>query len=253
MKTKFNRKSRNLMVAMLIGDGSINSVNGFRMTHCEKQINYLNWKIKELNSVGVRNCGLKSYVSTQGYKIGETYYYTRLNVTPFIKVLRRVFYKSKFKDIANRKMLNRLDAKGIAIWYMDDGCLNHRKDIGIYIRLATCLQKDKLQVLINYFKEEWNISFYSISEGKGTYSLCCGTAEAIKFIDIVKPYVSQIPEMHYKILYNIRGRKRPVDPSGSKLEALEFSSEDIVCSASKDAAVNNGVKLTTLHEHKSTM
>jgi hypothetical protein len=37
-----------------------------------------------------------------------------------------VFYRPT-KQIANRKLLNRLDAKGIAIWYMDDGHINIRK------------------------------------------------------------------------------------------------------------------------------
>lgn len=227
MKTKFNKESRKLMIAMLLGDGSINSVNGFRMTHCGKQKEYLQWKVNQLNNAGIRNCGVKSYVSTKGYKVGETYYYTRLFVNPFIKVLRRVFYKRQHKYIANRQMLNRLDAKGLAIWYMDDGCINHRKDFGIYIRIATCLPKDDCQILIYYFNEVWDIKFYTFSEGKGTFSLCCGTANAIKFLDIVKPYVLEIPEMAYKVTYNISGRKRSVGPSGSKWETPD-KGEDIV-------------------------
>jgi len=249
MKTKFNKESRNLMIAMLLGDGSINTVNGFRMTHCEKQKNYLQWKINQLNSVGIRNCGLKSSISNCGYKVGSTYYYTRLSITPFIKVLRRVFYKTRHKDLANRKMLNRLDAKGLAIWYMDDGCINHRKDFGIYVRIATCLPKEKVQILIDYFHEVWDIKFYTFSEGKGTYSLCCGTANAIKFLDIVKPYVLEIPEMAYKVTYNISGRKRPVGSSGPKWEAPTKIGEDMIWSAPKDAAEINGSELTTLGEH----
>lgn len=144
-------------------------------------------------------------------------------------------------------MLNRLDAQGLAIWFMDDGCLNHRGNFGIYVRIATCLPKEQLQIIIDYFNEVWDIKFYAISEGKGTFSLCCGTPNAIKFIDLVKPYVSQIPEMIYKISYNIDGRKRPVGPSGSKWEASD-KDEDIVCSALQNAAVINGVELTKPHE-----
>lgn len=114
MKTKFNKDSRNLMIALLLGDGSISNTHGFRMTHCPAQKEYLEWKIQKLNELGIKNCGLKSYVSTQGYKIGETYYYTRLSVIPFTKVLRRVMYK-KHKVIANRKLLNRLTPLGLAI------------------------------------------------------------------------------------------------------------------------------------------
>lgn len=152
MKTKFNKDSRNLMIALLLGDGSISSTYGFRMTHCSAQKEYLEWKIQKLNNLGIKNCGLKSYISTRGYKIGETYYYTRLSVTPFIKVLRRVMYK-KHKIIANRKLLNRLTPLGLAIWFMDDGHINHRKNVGIYVRIATCLPKKDCQILIDYFKE----------------------------------------------------------------------------------------------------
>ena len=154
MKSKITKESRNLMIAMLIGDGSINKANGFRMTHCEAQKDYLSWKIKQLGEYGIRTCGLKSYISTKGYKIGVEYFYTRLNVTPFTKTLRRVFYKSGRKNITNRKLLNRLDAKGLAIWFMDDGCLNHRKDFSLYVRLSTCLSKPDTQILIDYFKEK---------------------------------------------------------------------------------------------------
>lgn len=152
MKTKFNKESRNLMIAMLLGDGSISSTNGFRMTHCGAQKDYLQWKINKLNEYGIKNCGLKSYVSSKGYKVGEIYYYTRLAVTPFIKVLRRVFYK-KHKVIANRKMLNRLDTLGLAIWFMDDGHINQKRDTGVYVKIATCLSKEHNQIIIDYFNE----------------------------------------------------------------------------------------------------
>lgn len=213
MKTKITKESRNLMIAILLGDGSISKTNGFRMCHGEKQKEYLRWKINKLHEHGIRTCGMKESTCSVGYNVGSTYYYTRLSVIPFVKVLRRVFYKPK-KVIANRKMLNRLNALGIAIWFMDDGCLNIRKTgdkiHGFYIRIATCLPKDELQVVIDYFKEVWNVSFYAISEGKGTFSLCCGTKEAVKFVDIVRPYVEEVPSMTYKIRYNLEQRVKPL-------------------------------------------
>jgi hypothetical protein len=243
MKTKFNKESRNLMIAILLGDGSISATNGFRMTHCEKQKDYLVWKIKQLNNYGIKNCGLKSYISTKGYKVGEEYWYTRLNTIMFTKVLRRVFYKPK-KVIANRKMLNRLNALGLAIWYMDDGHINHRKIAGrvcgFYIKIAICLPKTETQIIIDYFKEVWNVSFYMFSEGKGTYSICCGTQEGIKFIDVIKPYVNQVPSMRYKISYNLKDRIKSISSSKkSEMGNTLLKGEDIIWSLSKDKAVNN--------------
>lgn len=247
MKTKFNKESRNLMIAMLLGDGSINQVYGFRMTHCGKQVEYLKWKINLLNKHGIKNCGLKSYVSTKGYKVGETYYYTRAHVTNFAKVLRRVFYKGLKKKISNRQMLNRLDAQGLAIWFMDDGCLQNQRGNSITLRIATCLSKEDNQILIDYFKEVWNLRFYTFSEGRGTYSLMCSTETAVRFIDIIAPYVMEIPAMVYKISYKIDGHKCPVGSSELKQET-PFIGEDMVSPSLKNEAVINGTGLAFLYE-----
>ena len=217
MKTKITKQSRNLLIAMLLGDGTIQNNNVFKLAHCEQQLDYLEWKIKQLNEAGIRNCGLKTYISSCGYNKGKTVVYTKLNIIPFIKVLRRVFYKPN-KRIANRKLLNRLDAKGIAIWYMDDGHINIRKDkdgrpMGFYIKIATCIPKEDLQTIIDFFLEKWGIKFYMFHEGKkeDSYSLCCGTKEGIKFLNIVKPYVSQVPSMIHKITYDLSQRRRPLE------------------------------------------
>lgn len=234
MKTKITKNSRNLLIGMLLGDGTIQSNNVFKLAHSESQKDYLEWKIKQLNNVGIRNNGIKSYIKTCGYNLGVPVYYTQLNITPFIKVLRRVFYKPT-KTIGNRKLLNRLDAKGIAIWYMDDGHINIRRDkdgrpMGFYIKIATCLPKTELQVIIDYFKEVWNINFYMFHEGKkeDSYSLCCGTKEGLKFIEIVKPYVSQVPSMMHKITYDLSQRRRSLDVHRNVEMGNTQKSEDIV-------------------------
>ena len=214
MKSKITKESRNLLIGMLLGDGTISNNNVFKIAHSESQKDYLEWKVKQLKEAGIRNNGIKSYIKTRGYTTGVPVYYTQLNIIPFIKVLRKVFYKEK-KILGNRKLLNRLDAKGIAIWYMDDGHINIRKTkdgrpMGFYIKISTCEPKQEVQTIIDFFKEQWDINFYMFHEGKkeDSYSLCCGTKEGLKFIDIVKPYVSQVPSMVHKITYDLSQRKR---------------------------------------------
>lgn len=213
MKTKITKESRNLLIGLLLGDGTISNNNVFKLAHCEQQLDYLEWKIKQLNNSGLRNNGVKEYISTNGFNKGNKVYYTQLNIIPFVKVLRRVMYKPT-KKLGNRKLLNRLSAREIAIWYMDDGHINYRKTNnkihGFYIKIATCIPKEELQIVIDYFKEVWNIQFYMFHEGRkeNSYSLCCGTKEGIKFINIVKPYVEQVPSMIHKIEYNLSQRSR---------------------------------------------
>lgn len=233
MKTKITKESRNLLIALLLGDGTICNNNVFKLAHAKQQKDYLEWKIKQLNDAGIRNNGLKTYVKTCGYNTGVNVYYTQLNIIPFIKVLRRIFYKPK-KVLGNRKLLNRLDARGIAIWYMDDGHINIRKDkdgrpMGFYIKIATCLPKNELQIIIDYFKEVWDVNFYMFHEGKkeDSFSLCCGTKEGLKFINIIKKYVLQVPSMVHKIQYDLSQRRRLLDvPEQGKLGTEK--SEEIV-------------------------
>lgn len=203
MKSKLNKQSRNLIIAMLLGDGTISNNFSFKMCHAIEQEEYLKWKIKQLNNHGIRNNGLKYYVSSTGYNTGRKVVYTQLNVLPFFKVLRRVMYKPK-KIINNRQILNRLNALGVAVWYMDDGHVNvaYNKEgnvKSVFVKIATCQSKEDNQIVIDYFKEVWGVNFYQFSEGKGTYSICCGTKQSRKFIAIIKPYVLQIPSMWYKI------------------------------------------------------
>ena len=235
MKTKFNKQSRNLLIGLLLGDGTISNNNVFKIAHCEAQKDYLEWKIKQLKEFGIRNNGIKSYIKTRGYNAGVPVFYTQLNIIPFIKVLRRVCYKGK-KIIGNRKLLNRLSAREIAIWYMDDGHINIRKDkgrpCGFYIKISLCEPKEEVQTIINYFKEVWGVSFYMFHEGKqqDSFSLCCGTKEGLKFINIVKKYVNQIPSMNHKITYDLTQRKRSLSvPLNGEMHNTG-NSEDIVYS-----------------------
>lgn len=244
MKTKFNKESRNLLIALLLGDGTISNNFVFKIAHCEEQKDYLEWKVKQLKEAGIRNNGIKFYIKIRGFNSGVPVYYTQLNIVPFIKVLRRVFYKDK-KTIGNRKLLNRLDARGIAIWYMDDGHINIRKSKGkvhgFYIKISICGPKEEVQVIIDYFKEVWDINFYMIHEGKkkDSYSLCCGTKEGLKFIDIVKPYVQQVPSMIHKIQFDLSQRERTLyskspwsseERKSHEMHSTVINSEDIVSS-----------------------
>lgn len=213
-KTKFNKESRNLLIGLLLGDGTISNNFVFKISHTESQKDYIEWKINLLNQHGIKNNGLKSYIQKGGYKEGITMYYTQLNIIPFIKVLKRVFYKEK-KILGNRKLLNRLSPLEIAIWYMDDGHINIRRNKngrihGFYIKISTCEPKSEVQTIIDYFKEVWNINFYMFHEGrqKDSFSLCCGTKEGLKFIDLVKPHVQQVPSMVHKIQFDLSQRER---------------------------------------------
>lgn len=195
---KRTKQSRETLLYMLLGDGTIHNKNGYFSTrHSIKQKDYIEWKYNLLKLMNF-NLSELYFVSNNSYGAYEF----RTKTYKFLKLYRKVLYPNGKKIISNRKLLNKLNPLGIAIWYMDDGglaqCKKNGKIIGNQLILNTHLSKIENQIIIDYFKEVWNINFTQV-KNKNQYRLRCGLKEARKFVDIVKPYVTQIPSMAHKI------------------------------------------------------
>jgi hypothetical protein len=197
LNMKFNRSSRTALLSVILGDGHLGKTGSGSILHCAAQKDYLLWKIAYLRSEGVK-CSDITYKNNNGFDSYRTY----ISTTKWGKTLRRILYKDGYKNIYNRKLLNRLSAIHIAIWYMDDGGLAQKKRNGVVhaneLILNTHTTKSNNQVLIDYFDEVWGISFSQVLN-RGRYRLRCGTKEARKFLAIVREYVSQVPSMAHKL------------------------------------------------------
>lgn len=205
IKRKVSKETKRLLIAMLLGDGTISNNFVFKLCHSSDQEEYLLWKIKQLNQLSIKNNGLKHYISSTGYNVGKDVIYTQLSIQPIIKALRRTVYKPKKK--ITRNLLNWLDEKGLAIWFMDDGCINvntskQRSSIQHTIKIATCVDLKTVEIIIKYFEERWNIKMRKFPEGNG-YSIATSSEEDCKkFVEIVKPFVKEVPSLLYKIRNN---------------------------------------------------
>lgn len=203
---KLSKEQKSLLIGLLLGDGTISSNYVFKLSHSEAQREFLEWKIDLLNKFGFKNNGVKEYISTCGYNKGNKVLYSQMSLNPTIKALRRTVYTPK-KHIT-RRLLNWLTPIGLAIWYMDDGCINvntskQRSSIQHTIKIATCVDLDTAQVVIDYFKEVWDVQFRPFKEGKGTYSIASSTeSDCAAFIQIIRPHIEQVPSLLYKIRDN---------------------------------------------------
>lgn len=193
---KKTKEARNLIIGMSLGDGYINPNGYLSMRHCIKQKEYIEWKKSKLNSMGINTTEVYE-VKNNGYGVYELRTYNN----KYMKLYRKILYTPK-KNIANRKLLNRLSPLELAIWYMDDGGLSQKKKNGKVhandLMINTHLTKEQNQIIIDYFMEKWNIKFTQV-KNKGLYRIRCGTREARKFIEIVRPYVEEVKCMHHKI------------------------------------------------------
>lgn len=200
---RLSKEQKSLLIALLIGDGTISSNYVFKLSHSTLQREYLKWKVGLLNKYGIKNNGVKEYISKCGYNTGKSVLYSQMSLIPTIKALRRSVYTPK-KTIT-RKLLEWLNPLGLAIWYMDDGCINvntskQRSSIQHTIKIATCVDDSTIKTIINYFDEVWGIHFRPFKEGRNTYSIASSSElDCEKFIKIVKPYIEQVPSFLYKI------------------------------------------------------
>ena len=203
---RISKEKKSLLIAMLLGDGTISSNYVFKLSHSESQREFLEWKVKLLTDYGFKVNGIKEYISKCGYNKGKKVLYSQLSINPTIKALRRSVYIPK--KTFTRRLLNWLDSQGLAIWYMDDGCINvntskQRSTIQHTIKIATCVDEPTVNIIINYFLEVWNIKFRKFPEGKNTFSIASSSEEdCSKFISIVRPYIEQVPSLLYKIRDN---------------------------------------------------
>ena len=206
IKKKLSKEQKSLLIGLLIGDGTISSNFVFKLSHSVEQREYLEWKIKLLDKFQIKNNGIKEYISTCGYNTGKKVLYSQMSVIPTIKALRRTIYIPK-KTIT-RRLLNWLTPLEIAIWYMDDGHINvntskQRSSIQHTIKIATCVDESTVEVIIQYFLDVWNIKFRKFPEGKNTFSIASSSEEDYsKFVNLIKPFVEQVPSMLYKIRDN---------------------------------------------------
>lgn len=186
---------------MLIGDGSIEKDGRFQIKHSEKQKEYLDWK-RTILSKFLRISESTRKIDRVTYK-GETKehvsFYIRTRRERFLKLYRKILYPQGKKRVYTRKMLNKLTALGISIWYMDDGNVcNPKHGQTTQLTLNTYCSKEECQVIIDYFNEVWNIRF-GMYKHRGKYYVRCNTVQAREFVKIVEPYVSKISCMKYKL------------------------------------------------------
>lgn len=195
---KITKEARNLVLYMLFGDGSINKKGGYLVVrHSVKQKDYIEWKMKLLRSYGINTTDIY-YVSNNGCGAYEFRTFSH----NFIKEMRIYMY-TPYKNIVNIKQLNKFNELGLCIWYLDDGGISQVKGKNGKIKsntlmLNTMLSKEENQIIIDWFLNKWGIKFRQC-KNHNYYRLECGTKEARKFIELIKPYAEQIPSMEYKL------------------------------------------------------
>jgi len=201
-QSKLNNVERNIIVGSLLGDGSLGlygrSINAHYREHgCNKQISYRKWKVEKLSRLG-----FKFYKNSKTGKIASP-------SNELFTNLYNIFYKEGRK-IITKENIKLLDHPiGLACLYMDDGSLiidTFRKKNKIYlfprvVIYSLNITKEENIILSNHIKQTFDIEFKLKERPDGyNYILEIGKRnEVIRFLDLVKFYIQEIPSMNYKI------------------------------------------------------
>lgn len=196
-----NQIQRSIIVGSILGDGNLalydRSKNAHYREHgSDKQILYRKWKAQMLSQLDFKFS-----------KNGKLYSPSH----PLYTDLYNKFYNNKVKSITkeNIKLLDH--PIGLACLYMDDGSLvlnisTNKKGNKVYITPHIYLYSlnftmEENIILKNHIKEKFSVEFKLKKRPDGNnYILEIGKRnELMKFINLVKPYVEQIPCMTYKI------------------------------------------------------
>lgn len=198
LNTKEEQKS--VILGMLLGDAGLHSEwNKIYFGQSIKQIEYALFKKKLLEEITGKSVHT-AFINQNGYDGIRVF----PKVHPIITDVISKLYVGRRK-IITRDALNNLTLQGIAIWFMDDGSCSIAKHKGILngglkVTLNTYLPFEDNQILIDYFKERWGITWYN-NYSKGFYRLGMGTMESRKLFPLIEPYI--IPEMKYKLKKSI--------------------------------------------------
>lgn len=205
------KKDKNLLLALAMGDGCIYRPTdkrklraNFRINHSVKQSEYLEWKKAQVERILDVSINTHFQTCEDGSGSGKKHGVIFFSKTHrYFAILRKYLYRSGKKGVPI-KAFNRIDDLGLAILYLDDGNLYKRKDCanGYQLEIAIATPEGDAIAIAKIIKKRWDIDFLVHKlRDTGLYRLRCGTKEALKFLDIVRPYVlNEIQALQYKVI-----------------------------------------------------
>lgn len=197
-----SQEQQQIIFGGLLGDSYYNKKRSvIKFSHSKKQNEYLKWKYSFFNGEDISKFYIRHY--KEGYE-NESFEFKNKNhkFDDLCTFLDKNLYSNSGRKKISLKYLKQLDVLGLAIWWMDDGCLSIHKG-NRYGKLCTeCFNYEEHILLKKYFKDIWGIDV-NIKIEKGKYYFLHFNVHALrKLISIIYKYVTMVPSMIYKIDLN---------------------------------------------------
>ena len=185
-----------LIIGSILGDGSLSKIEGskrhsrLRIAHCLEQEDYCKWKSDILKKHDLLASIKYCHTFDTRFKDPD---YTLIKLSsfshPIITKYREFFYpNNKTKSIVMSEV-EKIEALGLAIWFMDDGTRT-KYSMALYTNSFTL---DELLPLVNFLKLKFDLEF-TLQKSSVLY---LKTRSWNRFRELVSPYI--VPCMQYKI------------------------------------------------------
>lgn len=184
-----NEDQKQIVLGSFLGDGHVQKIDKSRyrlsIIHGYKQKEYCSWKAN---------------IFKESIIIVEKNGYSQL---PAVRFSTKSFGLNKelpkTKNICPQWVLDEIDARGIAIWFMDDGSKNRvLNNLGGSATISTCSFDEDSQIRIVKKFHDLGIKCH-YAKYNNYYSIYFNTDDYKKLCDLIRPYIHE--NMLYKINY----------------------------------------------------
>lgn len=195
-----SKRQKEVLIGSLLGDGGIykhhEGINSCRYsgTHSINQIDYVLWKIKELENFISCKYRIIDNSKNNSFSITSSVAYQTVLHYEF-SILHNMFYPDGYKIIP-KDIIDYLTPLGLAVWYMDDGSVHYVSNRAVARFHTQSFLKDDILILIEMLKIKFNIVARIVNTKKGIVLQLCQT-ETSKLFEIIKDFI--LPSMSYKI------------------------------------------------------
>ena len=180
-----NSDQYQIMLGSFLGDGHISKTPSERyrlkIIHSKNQKKYCEWKAF-MFGVNIKK------IENNGYSENTAYEFT---TKLFDLKSEKTFPKNKYT--CPQWILDELDARGLAIWWMDDGNLEKN---WLYGRLSTCSFDEDTHIRIIKKLKTMGINSFYKKDAKGYFTIYFNQDGMYSLLKIIQPYMH--PNIEYK-------------------------------------------------------
>ena len=190
-----SQEAEAVIIGSLLGDAYLYRNGTLQIEHCYEHAAYTLWKYEKLKSIAGKSPTL---VERYDKRTNKIYRSLRFYSKSVLKDFRPWFYENSKKIIPDN-LGERLDALGLAVWFMDDGSRGARTPKGLVFN-TSCFSEEEQCKLQGILAEKFGVKTSIHRIGKG-FQIYIKAESFDKFVSLVSPYM--VTQMRYKI---------PIDP-----------------------------------------